>query len=59
MQLHQRKGGKEKVVHCSKMTFTKEENKKGQGWCATKLTSRSEGKRVDFITYVGHPALLR
>jgi len=37
-----RKGGKERVVHCSKMEFTEEENAKGEGWCATKLSSRDK-----------------
>ena len=36
----QREGEKEKVVHCSKMRFTKKENIEGQGWCATKLSSK-------------------
>ena len=30
------------MVHCSKMQFTKDENENGQGWCATKLSSRGE-----------------
>ena len=42
LQIQQRKGGKEKVFHCSKMAFTIEDNKKGQGWCATKLNKRGE-----------------
>ena len=44
LQIQQGKGGKEKVYHCSKMAFTLEENKKGQGWCATKLNNR--GKEI-------------
>ena len=44
LQIQQGKGGKEKVFHCSKMAFTIGENKKGQGWCATKLNKR--GKEI-------------
>ena len=44
LQIQQGKGGKEKVFHCSKMAFTKAENKYGQGWCATKLNER--GKEI-------------
>ena len=44
LQIQQRKGGEEKVFHCSKMAFTMEEKKMGQGWCATKLNKR--GKEI-------------
>ena len=44
LQIQQGKGGKEEVFHCSKMAFTKAENKYGQGWCATKLNER--GKEI-------------
>ena len=42
LQIQQRKGGKEKVYHCSKMAFTKDENRHGHGWCATKINDRGE-----------------
>ena len=44
LQIQQGKGGKEKVFHCSKMAFTLAENKRGQGWCATKLNKK--GKEI-------------
>ena len=58
LQIQQRKGGKEKVYHCSKMAFTKEENK-GQGWCATKLNKRGEEKILEnfFLLDLGHLVL--
>ena len=60
LQIQQRKGGKEKVYHCSKMAFTKEENK-GQGWCATKLNKRGEEKILEnfFLLDLGPWSLLR
>ena len=42
LRIHQKKGGKEKVSHCSKMAFTKDENRHGHGWCATKINDRGE-----------------
>ena len=42
LRIHQKKGGKEKVYHCSKMAFTKDENRHGHGWCATKINDRGE-----------------
>ena len=50
LQIHQRKGEKEKVVHCSKTAFTKEENKEGHGWCATKLNKRGEEMILENLT---------
>ena len=44
LQIQQMEGGKEKVFHCSKMAFTLAENKRGQGWCATKLNKK--GKEI-------------
>ena len=49
LQIQQKKGGKEKVSHCSKMAFTKEENRKGHGWCATKLSKRGEEISKNFF----------
>ena len=37
------------MVHCSKMQFTKDENENGQGWCATKKSSRGEKTPQDYI----------
>ena len=41
LQIQQGKGGKEKVYHCSKMAFTQEEKKTGQGWCAASSQHQS------------------
>ena len=38
----QKKGGKKKIIHCSKLKFTSEE-KKGNGWCATKADEKGKG----------------
>ena len=58
LQIQQRKGGKEKVYHCSKMAFTPDENDKGQGWCATKLNKRSKEEILEnfFLLDLGHLA---
>ena len=59
LQIQQRKGGKEKVYHCSKMAFTPDENDKGQGWCATKLNKRSKEEILEnfFLLDLGHLVL--
>ena len=59
LRIHQKKGGKEKVSHCSKMAFTKDENRDGQGWCATKLNDRGEEEILEnfFLLDLGHLVL--
>ena len=56
LQIQQRKGGEEKVFHCSKMAFSKEENREGHGWCATKLNDRGEEEILEnfFLLDLGH-----
>ena len=60
LQIQQRKGGKEKVYHCSKMAFTPDENDKGQGWCATKLSKKKSEEEIlenFFVLDLGHLVL--
>ena len=60
LQIQQGKGGKEKVFHCSKMAFTKEENRDGQGWCATKLSKKKSEEEIlenFFLLDLGHLVL--
>ena len=46
--------------HCSKMEFTKDENRDGQGWCATKLSKKKSEEEIlenFFLFDLGHLVL--